>query len=700
MTGILLLCVAAGVAGPPEDGDDGSDVQAVYEQAQAAAGQDAEANVRLALWCESHGLRAERARHLAIALLADPEQALARALSGLVREGDRWLRPSQVVAATRDDAEQSARFEEYLGRRQRAGLTVEDQLELARWCEQNGLEREMRAHLITVLRLDPSRESSWKRLGYQKHQGRWMLPEQIEAGKAEAKAQVEADALWKPQLAKWKKELAAPKTHAAAQAALADVSDPRAVPSILAVFGTSTADLQIAVQLLGQIDDAAASRALAWIAVAADSESVRRAATETLTQRDPREYAGSLVGLIRTPLRYEVRPIGGPGSPGVLYVEGEQFNVQRLYALPTPPVGTEAPIFRLPDNGVLVVGPDGRSGFVPQRFLNPNSAGSAAARALGERLQSNPGDAVAILRDGARNGGQADGSPVAPDTVPGLAINADPFSGWELLQAGTNPAISSEGIENRRRYQQAVAQTQAQLQQDVQRVEGVNASIERTNQRVLPVLQQVTGLDTGADAKQWQSWWVDQNGFQVSETYQPKPTITQMVNQQPAYLPPRPRMTLGGSCFAAGTLVHTTAGLVEIERLRVGDVVVGQDAATGALSFEPVTAVRHNPPAPVHRLVIGDEEIRTTGLHRFWKVGTGWVLARALEPGDAVRVLGGVAKVESNEPGETVPVFNLIVDRNHDFFVGRRGVLAHDDTMPDRRVRPFDRVGELVAARP
>ncbi len=36
------------------------------------------------------------------------------------------------------------------------------------------------------------------------------------------------------------------------------------------------------------------------------------------------------------PLKYEVKPVGGPGSPGVLFVEGQQFNVNRFYAPPAP----------------------------------------------------------------------------------------------------------------------------------------------------------------------------------------------------------------------------------------------------------------------------------------------------------------------------------------------------------------------------
>ena len=47
-----------------------------YQAAQAKAGHDAKAHVKLALWCQSHGLGAERMKHLAMAVLYDPTNAL------------------------------------------------------------------------------------------------------------------------------------------------------------------------------------------------------------------------------------------------------------------------------------------------------------------------------------------------------------------------------------------------------------------------------------------------------------------------------------------------------------------------------------------------------------------------------------------------------------------------------------------------
>ena len=54
-----------------------------YKSAADAAGHDGGAQVRLALWCEAHGLSADRTKHLALAVLYDPSNALARGASGL-----------------------------------------------------------------------------------------------------------------------------------------------------------------------------------------------------------------------------------------------------------------------------------------------------------------------------------------------------------------------------------------------------------------------------------------------------------------------------------------------------------------------------------------------------------------------------------------------------------------------------------------
>ena len=208
----------------------------------------------------------------------------------------------------------------------------------------------------------------------------------------------------------------------------------------------------------------------------------------------------------------------------------------------------------------------------------------------------------------------------------------------------------------------------------------------------------------------WRRWWAHECGYS-SENPQPreKPTVVQVASFDvpmaviPAQssnecVPDRaPRRHI--SCFAAGTLVQTRTGSRPIEELKLGDLVLSRDPATGALEYQPITAVHHRQPSPTYRIVLGGETIIATGIHRFWKAGAGWMMARDLKPGDPIRAIDGIQTVESVQADEVRPVFNLDVDRTRNFLVGRAGILVHDDRLPDPVTAPFDAVPELVAAR-
>src|SRR4051794_20728113 len=79
-----------------------------YREQVARAGRSAESQVKLALWCEEHGLEAERVKHLAVAVLTDPNHATARALLGLLKHGDRWRSPDEVAAKVWAEAGRAA----------------------------------------------------------------------------------------------------------------------------------------------------------------------------------------------------------------------------------------------------------------------------------------------------------------------------------------------------------------------------------------------------------------------------------------------------------------------------------------------------------------------------------------------------------------------------------------------------------------
>ena len=231
-------------------------------------------------------------------------------------------------------AEDPAALTEYNALRDKTPNTAEAQWKLALWCETKGLKAESLVHLAEVLKLDPRKAAAWEKLGFKKRNGKWLSEEQL---KDEA-AQKAADKEWVPRLRKWHAHVHGGPKQAAVREEMAGVVDPRAVPAIYAVFGRRGAsDQAIAVQLFGQIPSADASKGLAVLAVYGVNAEVRGRATQTLRQREPDDYLGILVGLLTDLLKYEIRPVGGPGSPGVLMVEGERFSVRRFYSPPPPP---------------------------------------------------------------------------------------------------------------------------------------------------------------------------------------------------------------------------------------------------------------------------------------------------------------------------------------------------------------------------
>lgn len=721
-----MLTVSLAVA---EDAAAPSDL-AAYESASKVVGRDPAAHVRLALWCEAHGLRAERLKHLALAVLSDPRNVTARGLMGMVAYGGQWKRPDAVSEKVKADEILTARLAEYNGRRARTPEKADAQWSLALWCEQNGLDAEARAHFTVVTRLDPSREAAWKRLGCKKVNGRWVSETQIAAQKEEAEAQKKADKHWKPLLTKWRGWLGEKARRDEAEKALAEVTDPHAVAAVWSVFVAGTPSTHDrAVQILGQIDAPAASRALAFLAVFDDSAEVRRRATETLKQRDPREYAGMLVTLLRDPIKYEVKPVNGPGSPGALFVQGEKFNVRRQYAAPAMPYIPISPSdqFDFDIDGLPVIIRGASSATT--EALSTSSKGRMSLDQFEHFNPTDPALARAVA-DYRANSSAIWGNFFATHRNNAALMRRDPAAARSNLGVSFNQKVSRTTTTVQQtqipigqimaEYQKAAASAQQQLAQDVAMVESYNDDVTRLNGRVSKVLGEVSGQDRGEDRKSWQAWWVDLQGYSYTRSPEaPRPTLVEDV--PPAYSPrPGPVFTTTQSyrndivqgpltvspyssmpsCFGAGTLVRTLEGSRAIETIKVGDRLLTQDIKTGALGYQPVTVIHHNPPSPTFLVKVDGDTIVSSPFHRFWITGKGWVMARDLKGGELVRLLDGPARVEAVEEGPVQPVFNLDVAEHHDFFAGKAAALVHDNTLPETRLEPFDASPELVATAP
>ena len=626
------LTLLAGDPGPSPD-------RGAYQSLDAKAGRDAASQVRLALWCEARGMAEERAEHLARALLADPNHAPARALLGQVGDGTGWRSPEKLAARAKADAELSARLAEYNDRRSRARNTGESQWDLAVWCEQQGLRPEATAHFTAVTRLEPTRDAAWKRLGKRKHEGSWRSPAEIAAERVRREAQRLADIRWGRELPKLRDRLRDESKRARAEVELAAVVDPLAAPLIWRTFVEQggPADRTRAVQALGQVDAPAASLSLAALAVFDPEAEVRGAAALTLRRRDARDYLGPVVAMVRDPIKYQVKPVDGPGTTGVLFVEGERFNMRYLFSPPAPPSLPRLFADSVPFDPEGRLAADDPWGVPARNVVGPASGDNGRSRDLVTQAR---------LRD---------------------------------------RLIAANNVE----LQRVANSAQRQLDDTVASIDATNRANRRRYDVLLPVLADAAGSDLGESRRAWETWWADARGLTADDDAPrsgPKPTFTQQapLADLPSYLRPH------GSCFAAGTPVRTLGGSAPIESLKLGDRVLAQDTKTGALAYRPVVRTYRNPPHETLTITLGDDAIIATPIHRFWRVGRGWAMARELKPGDDIRVLGGAAKVASVVSAGVRPVFNLDVEGDHDYLVGRLGALAHDNTPVLPALAPFD----------
>jgi hypothetical protein len=672
------------LASPGDGPATSNDIRAEYDTLNKQARRDADARVRLALWCERHGMLAERSEQLALAVFADPKNTLARALLGQVRYGDRWVKADHMVDQSADHA---AILAEYKEKRAKTEFDAGSQAMLAEWCERHGLTAEARAHWKTVVRIDPSRDAVWRKLGYKKHQGRWLSDEQLSTEQAELKAQARADRDWQPRLLKIVEQLKKERERATAEKSLAAISDPRAVPSIWRIFVTKGAEGQeIAVRLFGQIDAVAASQALGAMSVHGANAEVRRTAAENLRRRDRREYLHLLIGEVRKPLKYELRP-NAETNAMELYVEGVAYDLHRTYRYPSVQ-GDPRPFFD-PYFATGIRVQTQINNALQQRALGGLVPVDPALQQAIQQAEADPQNAQALLSAaqgrsiGGYGGAGAVGSMVG---LPGFgtAMAAGPAA--QSSDEMTLQAREQRAAQNIANFQAAVAETEERIKRDCAQIDALNDTYTEQNKRVLPVLTELTSQDLGADPQAWTRWWTNELGY--SYRSQPKPVFAEVVAA------PEPLVSANAtsSCFAAGTPVQTMSGPRAIEQIQVGDQVLSQDVTSGALRFEPVVAVWHNRPDQTFRIKLGDEEILSTEIHRFWKAGQGWTMVRDLKPGDQLRTRDGLREVKSIEPDRVVPVFNLEVENGRSFFVGAAGALVHDYTLIEKVDRPFDSV--------
>lgn len=658
----ILAIVASEEPTPPTSGAKPTDVAAEAKSDVASARL-----VRRAIRFEADHRLDERNTALRQALRIDPKNETAHGLLGEVSYRGRWEAAEEIGKQMTEDSALAATLAEYNTRRDQieagfeyeynweipwyeqkgdaSGIArvkarmdrerAERHVKLGVWCEMKGLKEEAVAHFTTAVLLNPHDATTWRHLGYTRYGGRWLTYAQVVTERREEMAQKHADRQWEPQLKRWAAQLAIPNRRAHAEASLAKVSDPQAVPMIARVLGGGPPDVQlVAVRMLERINTPTSTGRLAALAVSTDAADVARAAARVLRGRELRDYAGQLVDAIRPPMSYEMQPVDGPGSTGMLVVDSPRFRITRTYDAP--------PAFRLSTTFY---------GYVGRDF------NGLPVVISGSDLRSIQND----LLDG-----QTDREIDAESRIRAAEVHTA-----EMLVTANLRAQQA------RRHMAA----------DVRALDEAIASARKYNPRIKETLQLAMDAPSSLaddDDVAWHRWYYEKIGYR----YDPPPKEYAAINMLPRMSVPEIL-----SCFAAGTPVRTLAGPRPIESIRCGDRVLAQDVETGALSFRAVLAVHHNPPDQTLRVALdhGDAVV-CSRFHRFWRAGRGWAMARELKSGDVLRTLGGLSRVVKVEDAPVQPVFNLDVADARTFFVGESSMLVHDNTLPPPHptVPPFD----------
>ena len=211
-----------------------------------------------------------------------------------------------------------------------------------------------------------------------------------------------------------------------------------------------------------------------------------------------------------------------------------------------------------------------------------------------------------------------------------------------------------------------------------------------------------TIIESGAkDPEGWWKWWNDYNEIYTSATkpmvqsYMASESVVTGRPDKVVYL--RPVASRGSSsgekeekdCLVAGTPVWTERGPRAVDKLKVGDLVLSQNVATGELAYKPVLKTTVRPVSKLVRFSAGGSEFQCSGGHRFWLAGSGWCKSRSLKSAGRLYGVGSAQAIESISGGDLLPTYNVIVADFHTYFVGNGKLLSHNNTIPEPAAGPL-----------
>jgi len=156
-------------------------------------------------------------------------------------------------------------------------------------------------------------------------------------------------------------------------------------------------------------------------------------------------------------------------------------------------------------------------------------------------------------------------------------------------------------------------------------------------------------------------------------------------------------------CFEAGTLIDTPDGLLPIEEIQQGDLVLSKSEITGDYGYQTVVQKHVLEDRPLYDLVLeGDDgerfTVTSTDNHPFFVENFGWRLSAELQPGDVLDAKqGSVVVVGVTARGEGATTYNFTVAEYETFLVSDAGLWVHN--CPEDAAKGGDKFTKEVVKR-
>lgn len=577
-----------------------------------------------ALRAEAVGDAVRRETLLDEAVQSDPDFALAHWQRGEIAVDDGWLKI--------DDAQQSAANDpqrvEYLVLRKRFGDSATGQLGLARWCRKHGLEDEARFHWSNVLTRNPDNEEALRALGVRWYNNQLLSGDEIASVRKRARESHRAAKRWAPQVDTWERWLSAGDilSRDRALGEIRGLQDADAIPALEEVTLNQNLTTNARFERSMQVGLALVEALDAMPAHAATKSLLRHAAFSQV-----KSVRNAAIAALKNRSMHDYVP---------LLLSQLAMPLESSFRVVTDTDGSVHYWHSLYREGRYADWSySGRYSAMQIDLQGPTEV------TIDDRIR----DEVTEMRFGASN----------------------------------NPAVRAEMAQVASRNQGRFGAAATSAEQQVARM---NDQIKSANEHVVSLLSATTGEQLGSSPRAWWDWWENYNEY-YSDGEAPVYSYVYGDSEHRYYRPPTERKYVipepnryPMSCFAKGTPVWTKTGLRAIETLEIGDLVLAQDVNSGELAYKPIMGRTVRPPTEILKFSVDGTELRTTRGHPMWVAGIGWRMAKQLEEGAILHGVDKPLRVNAIESAGKAEAYNLIVAEFSDYFVGKSGILVHDNT--------------------